>query len=218
VETDLADYFTDDQDSDKSEMTKTLDEVAHVISCLLRLSITISNPSPHSGFLAREDDGLVESYVHWDAKHVREKFDNVSEHLAKRLGRAMARRRLYFKYREEHRNRLAQGLAEDEDEQATTIASSLPDHLKEVDETCSTSFTISDDGGSNASATSYATSNSNSTQLRVPSLPREYYDEPFKCPFCQSIVSIDTRYAWKYVYSCRMKRLITLTWLKEARI
>ncbi|KAJ4022860.1 hypothetical protein NW752_003315 [Fusarium irregulare] len=199
VEADLADYFNDDEDSDKSEMTKTLDEVAHVISCLLRLSITLSNPSPHSRYLAREDDGLIESYVHWDAKHVREKFDNVSEQLAKRLGRAMARRRLYLKYREEHKNRLAQGLVEyeDEDEQATTVASSLPDHLKDSDETCSTWFTIADDADSNASATSYATSNPDSTQLRVPSLPREYYDGPFKCPFCQNVVSIDTRYGWK---------------------
>jgi len=159
------------------------------------------------------DDGLIESYVHWDANHVREKFDNVSERLANRLGRAMACRRFYFKYRKEHRNRLGQGLVDDsdEDEQATTVASSLPEQLKEVEETCSGSLAIVDDVGSNASSTSYGTSLPDSTQLRVPSIPKEYKDGPFNCPFCQMIISINTRYAWKYVTSNRYRWLSLLT-------
>jgi hypothetical protein len=203
VENDLADYFNDDEDSDKSETEKTLDEIAHVIACLLRLSITIRNPAPHDQFLSRAEEGLIESFVHWDGKHVREKFTNVDKNLADRLGRAMARRRLYFKYRKEHKNRLAQGLNDDEDEQATTVASSLPEHLKEAGETRLGQFGIVDERGSDTSVTSYATSKPDSTQLRVPPIPKEYIDGPFKCPFCQMIVSIETRHAWKYVSSHR---------------
>ncbi|KAH7242650.1 hypothetical protein BKA59DRAFT_546922 [Fusarium tricinctum] len=197
VENDLADYFNDDEDFDMSETEKTLDEIAHVIACLLRLSITIRNPAPHDQFLSRAEEGLIESFVHWDAKHVQEKFTNVDKTLADRLGRAMARRRLYFKYRKEHKHRLSQGLDQDEDEQATTVASSLPEHLKEADDTRLDQFGIVDDGCSDTSATSYATSKPDSTQLRVPSIPKEYKDGPFKCPFCQMIVLIETRYAWK---------------------
>ncbi|KAF9770811.1 hypothetical protein IL306_011581 [Fusarium sp. DS 682] len=204
VENDLADYFNDDEDSDKSEIEKTLDEIAHVIACLLRLSITIRNPAPHDLFLSREEEGLIESFVHWDSNHVREKFTNVDKNLADRLGRAMARRRLYFKYRKEHKHRLARGLDEDEDEQAMTVASSLPEHLKEAGETRSDQFGIVDDGGSDTSVTSYATSKPDSNQPRVPPIPKEYIDGPFKCPFCQMIVSMETRHAWKFKNHVKM--------------
>lgn len=205
MEDDLADYFNDDGDSDKSEVEQTLDEIAHVVDCLLRLSVTIRNPAPHDQFLSRAGEGLVKEFVYWDAKHVRDKFPNVDKDLADRLGRAMARRRQYFKYREEHKSRLAEGLEEDEAEfegRATTIASSLPDHLKEAGkstEAGATQLAILDDARSDASATSYATSNPDSTQLRVPPIPKEHIDGSFKCPFCHMIVLIDTRHAWKYV-------------------
>lgn len=202
---DLADYFNEDEDSDKSEVQQTLDEVAHVVDCLLRLSVTIRNPAPHDQFLSRAGQGLVKEFVYWDTKHVRDKFPSGDKDLADRLGRAMARRRQYFKYREEHKSRLAEGLAEDEvefGERATTIASSLPEHLKEAGkstEAGASQFAILDDARSDASATSYATSSPDSTQMRVPPLPKEHIDGSFKCPFCHMIVSIDTRHAWKSV-------------------
>ncbi|KAJ3459400.1 hypothetical protein MRS44_015473 [Fusarium solani] len=203
VEDDLVDYFNEDGDSDRSEVEHTLDEIAHVVDCLLRLSVTIRNPAPHDQFLSRAGEGLVKEFVYWDAKHVQDKFPNVEKDLADRLGRAMARRRQYFKYREEHKSRLAEGLDEDEAEfggRATTIASSLPEHLKEASKSTEASeaqLAILDDGRSDASATSYATSSPDSTQLRVPPIPKEHIDGSFKCPFCHMIASIDTRHAWK---------------------
>ncbi|KAI8651414.1 C2H2-type domain-containing protein [Fusarium keratoplasticum] len=203
VEDDLADYFNEDEDSDRSEVEQILDEIAHVADCLLRLSVTIRNPAPHDQFLSRAGEGLVKEFVYWDAKHVQDKFPNVDKDLADRLGRAMARRRQYFKYREEHKSRLAEGLDEDDADfggRATTIASSLPEHLKEASkstEASQTQLAILDDGRSDASATSYATSSPDSTQLRVPPIPKEHIDGSFKCPFCHMIVSIDTRHAWK---------------------
>ncbi|KAM5378828.1 hypothetical protein ACJZ2D_004301 [Fusarium nematophilum] len=203
AEDDLADYFNQDEDSDKSEVERILDEISHVVDCLLRLSVTIRNPAPHDQFLSRAGEGVVKSFVYWDAKHVRDKFTNVDADLANRLGRAMARRRQYFKYREEHKSRLAEGLDEDEvefGERATTIASSLPEHLKqkfEGTEAGDAQFAILDDSRSDASGTTYATLSPDSTRLRVPPIPKAHSEGSFKCPFCHMIVSIDTRHAWK---------------------
>ncbi|RSL91798.1 hypothetical protein CEP51_000020 [Fusarium floridanum] len=204
VEDDLADYFNEDSDSDKSEVEQTLDEIAHVVDCLLRLSVTIRNPAPHDQFLSRAGEDLVKESVKWDTEHVQHKFPNVENDLADRLGRAMARRRQYFKYREENKSRLAEGLDEEDGVdfggRATTIASSLPEHLKEAGKSAEpgvTRFAILDDARSDTSATSYATSRGDSNQTRVPPIPKEHIDGSFKCPFCHMIVSIDTRHAWK---------------------
>lgn len=182
-----------------------------MIDCLLRLSVTLSNPAPHDQFKSRAGADSIEQYEEWDTKHVREKFADVDTKIAERLGKAMAQRRQYFKYREKHINRLAEGLDGDglgveadlgeDGERATTVASSLPDHLKESrggTESTMNEFAGWDDSRSEMSGTSYAPSTINSDQLRVPPMPKEYIDGPFKCPFCHMIVSIDTRHAWKY--------------------
>ncbi|KAK7413084.1 hypothetical protein QQX98_008032 [Neonectria punicea] len=196
----LADYFNEGEDSEKSEVERIVGDISHVVNCLLRLSITISNPTPHDQYLSRAGEVLIKSFEHWDIQHVRAKFPGVSSGLADRLGRAMARRRGYFKYREEHKNRLAEGLDAEEAEQATTIASSLPEHLKEGNDNAragATPFAMLDDGRPDASETSCSSSNPNSTQLRVPPIPKEYLDGPFKCPFCHMIISVESRHDWK---------------------
>ncbi|KAL2672479.1 hypothetical protein Neosp_013190 [[Neocosmospora] mangrovei] len=225
VEDDLADYFNDDGASDKSEVEQTLDEIAHVVDCLLRLSVTIRNPAPHDQFLSRAGEGLVKEFVYWDAKHVRDKFPNVDKDLADRLGRAMARRRQYFKYREEHKSRLAEGLEEDEAEfegRATTIASSLPEHLKEAGkrtEAGANQLAILDDARSDASATSYATSSPDSTQLRVPPIPKEHIDgkhvfrdlRPYVC-LSEACQTPDHLYVRRNDWKMHMRREHWKTW------
>ncbi|KAH6616215.1 hypothetical protein B0J18DRAFT_373659, partial [Chaetomium sp. MPI-SDFR-AT-0129] len=195
----LEDYFRDDDDG-HSEIGRILDDVGHVVDCLFRLSITIRNPAPHDHFKSRVGTDLVGVYEQWDIKHIREKFPNALPELAERLGKATARRRQYFKYREEHVGKLAEGLdaAEvvegDGGDKATTKASSIPNYLKE-------SHTIDNfaevDAESNISKTSYAVSTASETQLRVPPLPEESSDGPFQCPYCRTIVSINTRHDWK---------------------
>ncbi|KAH7121456.1 hypothetical protein EDB81DRAFT_229486 [Dactylonectria macrodidyma] len=196
IEDELADYF---QESG-SEMDQILNEIGHVVDCLLRLSITISNPTPHDQFKSRVGVGTVDIFKDWYTKHVLEKFGQVDKKTADRLGNAMARRRQYFQYREDHSNRLAEGLDGDEldhDLQATTIASSIPKHLKESRESAMKEFAGLDDNRSEISRTSYAPSIANTDQIRVPPLPKEHADGPFKCPFCHMIVSIETRHDWK---------------------
>lgn len=212
TEEELAKYFQDDEASEESETDQILDEIGHVVDCLLRLSVAIRNPAPHDQFKFRagaELTELIESFERLDTNHVQEKFKKVDTKIAERLGKAMARRRQYFKYREEHTNRLAEGLeieAADHlerSERATTVASSLPEHLKEPQE--GIKMTMEEFSGFNDNrseiATTYAPSIANSDELRVPPIPKGYIDGPIKCPFCHMIVSIDTRHAWKYSFT-----------------
>ncbi|GAB1315509.1 C2H2-type domain-containing protein [Madurella fahalii] len=212
TDAELKAYFQDDGDENDSDVGQILNDIRHTIDCLLRLSITIRNPAPHDRFRSRAASDVVELFEQWDIKHVREKFPTIDVKIAERLGRATARRRQYFKYREEHCARLAEGLDADhehtdgeqeegseqdrrsEREKATTVASSIPIHLKD---SFSEFAELADDNKSEVSGTSFAPSGGDATHLRVPRVPKEHTDGPFKCPFCCMIISVNTRREWK---------------------
>lgn len=206
MDDELAAYF-DESDEDEpagfakpqeSELSQVLLQIGGVIDCLLRLSVTISNPAPHDRFKSRADAEAI-SYEPWDIEHVREKFPHLGAKVSERLGKTLTQRRRYFKYREDHHCRLKQGLDEIEDGaskgNATTVASSLPQQLK--DEGAQVDLIILDDDRSEMSATSYAPSTIDGAELRVPPIPKEYVDGPFLCPFCYVFISVDTRHEWK---------------------
>ncbi|KAK1778246.1 hypothetical protein QBC45DRAFT_467716 [Copromyces sp. CBS 386.78] len=153
---------------------------------------------------------MMESSEAFDTSHVREKFSGLADELVNRLGRALSKRRQYFMYREEHFNRLAEGLTtgvESEDpnleEQATTVASSVPRHLeaqiKSMSDPQDLYAASYDDINSisEISTTSYAASEANPDQPRVPPMPKEHANGPFKCPFCHSIELAKNRHDWK---------------------
>jgi hypothetical protein len=204
TDTELAEYFQDDGSQDDSEIGRILTDIGHTVDCLLRLSTAIRTPAPHDRFKSRAGADMVERFEPWDTRHVEDKFPDIDVRIAERLGRAAARRRQYFKYREEHAEKLAEGLeswdTDDQDnedkrrDEATTVASSIPNHLKD-------SFGglggFIDDTRSEVSGTSYALSTADTTKLRVPPMPKEHVDGPFQCPFCRMVVSIDTRREWK---------------------
>ncbi|UKZ50250.1 hypothetical protein TrVGV298_004507 [Trichoderma virens] len=194
-------YFQSVNTNEQSKAMIILDEIGHIIDCLLRLSITIRNPAPHDQFSSRAGADTISMYKEWDMKHICEKFNRLDSKLADRLGIALSRRRQYLKYREEHSQKLAHGLYSETDEvdNATTIASSIPKNLNDIDN--STSFLEMDillDAMSETSATSYALSSAATNELRVPKIPREYIDGPFQCPLCRTIIMIDNRSSWKY--------------------
>ncbi|KAI9151388.1 transcription factor Cys6 [Paramyrothecium foliicola] len=202
----LAEYFQNDE-SNESEIEMVVKSIGHVIDCLLRLSVTIRNPAPHDQFKSRAGKEIIQHYKHWDIEHVKTKFPGLNDTISERLALATGRRRQYFKYRTEHTAKLAEGLEVDETatiggpgETATTIASPLPNHLTE-----STSHAFAEeleDIMSEASGTSYATSVAESSiaasaRLRVPPIPQEYEEGPFKCPFCHMFIMISNRSEWK---------------------
>lgn len=206
MDDELAAYFgEDDEDepagsveSQDNELGQILSQIGGVIDCLLRLSVTISNPAPHDRFKSRAGVEAI-SYEPWDVEHVRAKFPRLDGKVSERLGKTLTQRRRYFKYREDHHCRLKQGLDDIDDGaskgKATTVASSLPQQFK--DEDAQVNLIVLDDDRSEISATSYAPSTIDDTELRVPPIPKEYVDGPFLCPFCYVFISVDTRHEWK---------------------
>jgi hypothetical protein len=212
VDDELAQYLVDDQARGAdSECDQLLDGIGGVVDCLLRLSVAISNPAPHDQFKSRAGV-MLDFYAPCDIQHVRDKFPGLDARISGRLGEALTQRRQYFKYRKAHHERLRAGLdappgfgMDDEGAEKTTVASSLPEHLKDASDWGLSVFEALDprDDRSEALQTSYAPSTSDHDSLRVPPIPKEYTDGPFLCPFCQTMVSIDTRHAWNYVCSLK---------------
>ncbi|KAL7907213.1 hypothetical protein GGI35DRAFT_82902 [Trichoderma velutinum] len=200
VDLDLDMYFQSDDTHEQSEITNILADIGHIINCLMRLSITIRNPARHDQFNSRGWEDTVASYRQWDINHIREKFNRLDDKLVDRLGMAMYRRRQYFKYREKHSKKLAFGLSGevDEGDNATTIASSVPKHLKDMETIVSfKKMNTLFDSMSETSGTSYATSSATTNELRVPNMPKEYVNGAFQCPFCHTVISVNDRNSWK---------------------
>lgn len=144
-------------------------------------------------------------FEEYDVEHVKTKLLNVDPVLAHRLGKAISRRRQYFKYRETHHQKLNAGLDLDSTRSEagvqSTVASSIPTALKDSKNTWPSSNRLEEEEVSNsgASQTSYATSGPESGRLKIPPLPSEANYGPFECPFCYMMISISTTIQWKYV-------------------
>ena len=193
----------EEDDSPDTELGQISDDVADVVNCLLRLSVAIRNPAPHDRFIQSTATD-TSHYEPFDIEHVRSKFGSISPRLAERLGKAISQRRQYFKYREAHHMKLSHGLDQhnqaDKDDPPQTIASSIPDHLKDklnLNNNGQAALLEDDRSDTGASLTSYASSNPTSEQRRVPPLPEEAAKGPFQCPFCYMIIIATNRSSWK---------------------
>ncbi len=184
----------------ETEIEQISMDVTDTVSCLLRLSVSIRNPAPHNRF-ARSLYSDTSHFEPFDMQHVKSKFSALDRYLVERLGKAISRRRQYFKYRENHHAKLALGL-EDGDEAAvqSTIASSIPHHLKDNTGEAYGPLVFGDDHSESGNTqTSFATSVADSQKLRVPPLPDTAYQGAFECPFCFLMIAVIDRRAWKYV-------------------
>ncbi|KAK3495688.1 hypothetical protein B0T13DRAFT_489348 [Neurospora crassa] len=167
----LTEYFSRNDSQDGFVFDELLDDSKHIIDRLLRLSLIIRNPTRHNHFLSRQAAEVIQYSEPFDIYHVHEKFPKLAREVAERLGKSLSVRRQYFRYREEHFHRLADGLPV---------------------KTCDISFDDID-GRSELSTTSYAASEVTSDQLRVPPMPSGYANGPIKCPFCHSIIQIASK-------------------------
>ncbi|EXF80586.1 hypothetical protein CFIO01_04293 [Colletotrichum fioriniae PJ7] len=188
-----------------SDLEAYMERFPDIINCLMRLIITIQNPAPWDRFLVSTniDTSVFEIY---DTQHVSAKFEGIDSQLAQRLGRAISRRRQYFKYREVRHEKLSRQADEEvdanvADTMSSTVASSIYDHSKPLSQIYD--FSESQD---TASVTSYdASSLGDSQEMSVPELPQEAHDGPFECQFCFMIVDIrDTRVwrIWRCPFDC----------------
>ncbi|RBR04849.1 hypothetical protein FVER53590_03599 [Fusarium verticillioides] len=202
--------FSDDDSDDEplnvdapglSELSQIFAAIVEDINCLFRLSVSIHNPSPHDRF---KKACLTDTsgYEPFDVQHVCNKLSKAPKPIAERLGKAISRRRQYFKYRELHHEKLASGLELDgKDQIQSTVASSLPKKLN-VNEPISLKEDLDDASDTGRSQTSWATSAANPERRKIPALPAEAENGPFECPFCFVMVSVSSRNHWKkHVFS-----------------
>jgi hypothetical protein len=183
-----------------TELDQISADLTDIVTSLLRLSLIMRGPVLFERFLKSETTD-TSHFIAFDKSHVESKYPQAEEFLSDRLGKANSQRRAFFKYRQEHNEKLTQGLKnklEDNKLEGTgTIASSIPSYLK--DEGLAIPLIEQDENSdSGIPQTSYATSVGDSGRLRVPSLPKENMDgTPFECPFCRRIIEVNDRRAWK---------------------
>jgi hypothetical protein len=202
-----ADEDVEEPDGPDTELDQISADIADVVNCLLRLSVAIRNPAPHDRFIKSHSID-TSHYETFDIQHVSSKFKTIEPLLAERLGKAISRRRQFFNYRLAHRAKLSQGLTH-EGGDAETIASSLPEHLKDTARGQPFPIDVTRGEGSDSgfTQTSYATSLADVNQCRVPPLPKESSKGPFECPFCYTIIVANTRSSWKYVLQPKSQSL-----------
>jgi hypothetical protein len=197
------------------ELEQLVSNMAEINTCLMRLSIVIRNPAPHDQF---KKSTLIDMshYETFDVDHVRGKFPQAKEHLVRRLGQGISRRRHYLQYRAEHRSKLEHGIAQAHAGPASqhvatdvtapttkiqsTVASSIPSVFKLMSSTpIEIETTLYEDA---LSQTSYASSMQNAAKLRPPPLPLSGQDgNPFECILCFRFISAKDTVAWhKHVY------------------
>lgn len=199
----LSDYFADDEPYG-DDFQQVLQQIKNDVNCLMRLAVTIRNPAPHEQFKLRIP-ALVSSFDDSHTQHVVHKFPRLQPEITERLGKALTYRRLFLRYREDHHERLKDGIENEregdkqneKDESiggVTTEASWLPTDDPQDQESLPRAWR---DDISEKTGTSYASSCIGDSELRVPRIPPEYVDGPFLCPYCFLPVSIENRYQWK---------------------
>jgi len=197
----LSEAGSEKHDSEGPGLGDIRNEIAEIITCLMRLSMVIRKPAPHDHF-TKSLDINTSFYESFDVNHVRSKFPLADEALVQRLGKAITKRRHYLKYRKTHAEKLAWGVDMDnDDDKATaipesTVASSLPYDLRAIGVVVER-ITL-DDALSETSQTSYATSAATEGRLRAPPLPEEGQGgKPFVCPLCHLLITASNTAAWK---------------------
>ncbi|KID97744.1 transcription factor Cys6, partial [Metarhizium majus ARSEF 297] len=202
IDAELKEILGDEKFEFDSELAQLSVDIGDIINSLLRLSTSIRNPAPHDHFMSTEyaEDGYFSDF---DVRHVEAKYKDANQDLVRRLGKAISRRRRYFKYRESHHAKLSQGLDLDqgctEAGQKSTVASSVPLAMKDPGNSAPLFGELDEDDHSETgnSQTSYATTAPESEKLRVPTLPEQYKKGPFQCPFCFMLISVTNRIQWK---------------------
>ncbi|KAK8848469.1 hypothetical protein PGQ11_014949 [Apiospora arundinis] len=181
-----------------SELEQLLADIVETVNYLYKVSASLRSTSQHDHLMSSLSINMTH-YEVFDIEHVRNKHPNIENEIAQRLGKDISMRRHYFKYRESHRDKLGSGMEASDKvtDGKSTIASSLPEALAKG-EAVVCHLDIDDNSESGFTQTSFATSIADSTQLRIPPLPKgATTQEYFECPFCFMILSAQTRRAWK---------------------
>lgn len=189
----------DDPDNDNPdiELGQIAFHMAHVVNCLLSLSMALRDPVPHDRYVGAKSTNMSH-FEPFDVQHVSSKYKNIEPWLADRLGKAISRRRQYLRYQQTRYEKTSHRLNEIELGTGETlvdesIASPIPSYLGTGGLPI-----ITDDGSiTGISQTSYTTSISNAGRPAIPPVPEEAYKGPFQCPLCYMIIVVKDKTTWK---------------------
>lgn len=209
-----------------AEFRDLLTSVGYLITGLFKLSAVLKSPTPHDWYLMATSGGALDpqpdiDYVWHTVRQTNRSF-SPSEWLIERLGKANARRRQYFLYREMYSNKSVhtpENLGTDEKDQAPEhmvadderIHKSPFGYLSEgkwqnvlapttasayQDKECEPTSEVSE----TLSSTSYAISiiSGYSPGPCIPKAPKQSKNNtPFECPFCYTIQIVKSEQGWK---------------------
>lgn len=168
--------------------------LARIITSLLKCSTTIRNPHPHDRFSLSAAETDTTYFHELDIAHVQQKFPAASNTMCERLGKANSYRRQYFKYREARHVRLERGTSLADDGQST-VASSIPQALKDGDGPTEETGFIDEDYQSESGQTMTTIA---IEAGRLPPLPAMSERGPFECPYCYTMIAVTTSKTWEY--------------------
>ncbi|KAF8243832.1 hypothetical protein K440DRAFT_663876 [Wilcoxina mikolae CBS 423.85] len=199
-----------------TELEDCLADITHSITCLYKFSIAIQNPAPRDR-LERCSKIDVSYFERFDIEHVGQKFPNATDYLRERFGNANTKRRQLLKYHEKHHTTIVGTASQPEASEAEAVETT---DTKDADQTAAahlgvaaptlqtTVSTVREHNipgitdtrsEGNFSQTSYASSANNPGTIHVPLPPNSelaFNGEPFLCPYCFSITSVDGKRSW----------------------
>ncbi|KAF4846817.1 hypothetical protein CGCSCA4_v005974 [Colletotrichum siamense] len=162
------------------EQEWVISEVTDVIDCLLRLDISIKNPTPLDRFAVYSTAHEVDEEP--DVSLVRERFTGIDDYLSERLGRAMSRRRQYLKTNQARYLNMVGGFY------------LRPFPNQNEGGAWSTLSDMYEDGGVESDSEPLDVSQDD---LKIPSIPIELYKRLFQCPYCLRKVIIQDKDSWE---------------------
>ncbi|KAK8113380.1 hypothetical protein PG984_013906 [Apiospora sp. TS-2023a] len=178
---------------DIEELDGLVSNIARIITSLLKCSATIRNPHPHDRFSLSAAETDTTHFHVMDIAHVQEKFNKAPNSICERLSQANSYRRQYFRYREARHVRLERGTSVADDGQST-IASSIPQALKDGDGPTNESGFIDEDLKSESGQTQTTIAIESG---RLPPLPAMSERGPFECPYCYTMIAVTTSSSWE---------------------
>jgi hypothetical protein len=195
----------DKEEQETTELSQLVSSISEITTCLMRLSSSARNPAPHDQF-TQSTHITMDHFEAFDVSHVRKKFPNAEEFLVFRLGKAITRRRQYFRYRRKNRRRLGQ----DSNVALSKENADTAQFLENPNAITTSRLSASDDDASSPIGsymteyyedilfqTSYLSSSSHATRLLPPTAPLECFDsKPFECPLCFRIITTSNDVEW----------------------
>ena len=195
----------------KTEIQELQQSVATNINCLFQMSMLVRKPAQHDVYLGSKRADVA-AFEPFDYSHVREKYPKADDVLAKRLGKAITRRRKYLIYRERHATKLRQGISNVDpgahDFQKVTESEVMTLGTRSIlSDTIFTDFEkrnidFDDKVSDTGTQTSYAPTLLSGGNVPIPRPPKTSLGRaPFECPYCFYVITVDGTRSWtKHVF------------------